>query len=299
MSDFSNPDFFRKLVPRSSRIFSIFCSGLDAIDKSLFLHDDFYKDWASPKLFHIAPHDMTVLRRKVSPLIQKFNNDGLFKNMAEVFMFSDFDRLNMMKLGMYDPMIDLCLYKMEVKDEFYLKYKFEQTEIMNEIYFFSMRDRFSSKIRQDNYMKKIDLALEVCDVFNIKYLGSLIKRYQKLENSLFVDFLKKRQILHEMNDVCFFYCDDYLLKGNFSFYRDLNDVKCELKNMELVNFKNDKILNCFSLISLLKDYKLDFLEFNKHQIKTFLRNLDFNCNEPLLKEYVQKFSMTFTKDIYN
>ena len=113
MHSFSNTQFIRKNIPYSFRLFSVFSSGLDEIDKSLYLNDGFYTDWASPDLFRIAKHDISFLRKKIAPLMQQLNINGLFNDIAQIYLFSDYDRLQMMKLGMYNPVIDFFLFKMD------------------------------------------------------------------------------------------------------------------------------------------------------------------------------------------
>lgn len=69
-------------------------------------------------------------------MIKQLNNNDLFNDVAEIYMFSDYDRLQMMKLGMYNPIIDLFLFEMDVQDAFYLKYDFGLQEIKNEVDFY-------------------------------------------------------------------------------------------------------------------------------------------------------------------
>ena len=121
--------------------------------------------------------------------MQRLNNNGLFNDVAQIYMFSDYDRLQMMKLGMYNPVIDLFLFEMDVQDGFYLKYDFGLQEIKNEIDFYSINKHFSSKIHQDKFLFKIEKALDVCKQFNKNYLDFLIDKFKSQNLYFFVDFL--------------------------------------------------------------------------------------------------------------
>ena len=301
MYSLSNPQFIRKSIPYSFRVFSVFSSGLDEIDKSLYLHDGFYKDWASPDLFRIAKHNISFLRRKVAPLMQQLNNNGMFNDVAQIYMFSDYDRLQMMKLGMHNLMIDLFLFKMDVQDAFYLKYDFDLQEIKNELDFYSMNKQFSSKIHQDKFLFKIEKALDFCKQLNKNYLGFLIDKFKKQGLSFFVDFLQHEQVLNEMKDVCFFYNDDFLLKGDFFFYQDFQGIKCDLKALKIVEFENEKLYDASFLINYFNRYNLDFLDFNRLQINYILNfyKSGLSCNELLFDKHIQQFLMVFLNENMN
>ena len=227
--------------------------------------------------------------------MQQLNNNGLFNDVAQIYMFSDYDRLQMMKLGMYNPMIDLFLFKMEVQDAFYLKYDFKLQEIKNEVDFYSENKTFSSKIHNEKFLFKIERGLEFCNELNKNYLGFLIDKFKKQDFSFFVDFLQREQILNQMKDVCFFYNDDFLLKGDFFFYRDFQGIKCQLTVLKIVDFENGKLYESSIFIFYLKKYNLDFMDFSRMQVNCFLKIYkdDFNCNEELFDKRMQKFLMSF------